>query len=103
MPTRRAILLALATSALACSGAPDGGVGTAEFRSRPPGWSSGPATVGGSPEAPAAGASDAAAREVSEGDLYAWSGTTLLVLNGTRGLTTVDLADPARPRLLARV
>jgi hypothetical protein len=54
------------------------------------------------PQAPTSGAA-AAGRAVEESDVYAFSGSTLLVLNAYRGLEVVDLADPAAPVLRSRV
>jgi hypothetical protein len=107
-PCVPALLLVLA----ACGGGAPAGieVGSESFVSQPPGTGfrpAGDATGGGStaapaPQAPPSGTA-AAAREVEESDVYALSGSTLLVLNAYRGLQILDLADPASPALRSHV
>ena len=108
-----AVLLAVAALAGCGDSSPHGGthhVGDTSFVSSAPrgagptGISDGSGRPGA--QAPAAGADaggGAAARSVEESDLYARSGTTLLVQNAWRGLLLVGLADPAQPRILSRV
>jgi len=77
------------------SSAPGGGRGTgAEDGAGAPAGPEGPTTNDGS---------GSAQREVEESDLFARMGTTLLVHNAWRGLQVVDLADPAHPKLVARL
>ena len=85
-------------------------VGAESFVSQPPGTGFGPEgdpagggpTAAPAPQAPTSGTS-AVAREVEESDVYALSGSTLLVLNAYRGLQVVDLTDPGAPALRSRV
>ena len=102
------LLLALA----ACEGGAPAGieVGSESFVSQPPGTGFRPAgdatgagpTAAPAPQAPTPGTA-AAAREVEESDVYALSGSTLLVLNAYRGLQILDLAEPAAPALRSSV
>jgi hypothetical protein len=115
MKNTRAVLAACAALTVACGGgsAPPAHLpGATEFVSRAPGAggargdAAGGAGGAGLPTAtpaPTTPDSAAAARAVAEGDLYATAGSTLFVLNGYRGLLALDVADPARPRLAARV
>ncbi|MFO0582266.1 MAG: beta-propeller domain-containing protein [Anaeromyxobacter sp.] len=110
---------ALSLLAVAACGSSSSGtghrIGDETFVSSPPGGGSrgGPVGAGdgaaGSPSAsPAPPTTDgkgteAASRAVEESDLYARSGSTLLVQNMWRGLQVLDLADPAHPRLTGRL
>jgi hypothetical protein len=83
-------------------------LGATSFESPPPGGGSrggaGAVETVGAPAPAAAGdAAAPATRTVEEADVYKRVGTTLYVLNAYRGLQIVDLADPAAPRLVARV
>jgi hypothetical protein len=114
-PMRRLIpsclpVLVLALSACGGTSTPGGRkVGAEAFVSQPPGGGAAvDGTAGGAPTgAPRAPAPSSAptteARAVEESDVYVLSGATLHVLNGFRGLQTVDLADLAAPALLSRV
>ncbi|MBI5069567.1 MAG: beta-propeller domain-containing protein [Deltaproteobacteria bacterium] len=101
----------LALALAACSGgAGTGGPhppGATRFESAAPtvgatSLDTAPATGSGGP-APRANDGAAPARAVEEADVYRQAGSILYVLNAYRGLTIVDLADPAAPRMLARV
>ena len=104
-------LATLAVALAACGGgAPAGtGVGAESFVSQPPG--TGMATAGGptggtaagpGPQGPTSGDAGGT-REVEESDVYALSGSTLVVLNAYRGLQILDLTDPGAPVLRSRV
>jgi hypothetical protein len=111
-----ALGLAAALAGTACgrgggTGAPHPQGATA-FRSPPPG-SPGSAAVDVGTTAGTPGSTETASpltpgtstptRAVEEADIYARSGSTLLVLNAFRGLQILDLADLSHPRLLSRV
>ena len=104
-----ALLLPLAA---ACGGGAPAplDVGSESFVSQPPDAGRAMAAggpTGGTAGGPAAPGADtgagSTARAVEESDVYALSGSTLLVLNAYRGLQVVDLADPAAPALRSRV
>ena len=108
----RTCLSALVLSLAACGGGAPAplDVGSESFVSQPPDagramGAGGP--TGGTAGGPAAPGTDtgaeAAARTVEESDVYALSGSTLLVLNAYRGLQILDLSDAGAPSLRSRV
>lgn len=101
--------LGLSLAAVAIAGCDDDTAASAKpdasvaFKSIKPGSSSG-ATGGDKADAGAeTGASQDNATKVEEGDVAKLVGQTLYVLNQWRGLQIVDLQDPAKPKLQARV
>jgi hypothetical protein len=111
-----ALVLAAALAGPACSRsgglAPPHPAGATSFRSPPPGSPASAAvdvgTAAGTPgstetASPLTPGASAPSRAVEEADIYARSGSTLLVLNAYRGLQLADLADLSHPRLLSRV
>jgi hypothetical protein len=101
---RIAVCVALLAASACHSSGRDGphDEGQESFVSSAPGGGATPITAD-SPEDLAGSDTGASTRAIAEADLYARAGDLVLVQNAWRGLQVVDVADPARPLLLARV